>query len=387
VRLWLNPIAGISGDMFLGALLDLGAPVEQVRAAIAATGLTGWSLARQEVQRAGLRATRAVISVSDDVPERRAGELIELASRAPRDVRALAVDAINRLARVEARLHGTTVEDVHLHELGGIDTVVDVVGVAAALVALEVTGVSSTPVHLGFGTVSTAHGVLPVPAPATLELLAGLPVTGLDVAAETVTPTGAALLGALAPRFGPLPPMTIMGTGYGAGSRDLPGRPNVLPAVLGAPTLVAGEWSVETLCVVETTLDDVTGEVLAAAAEALRELGCLDVCLVPAVGKKGRPAQLVSALTRPADRDAAMALLARETGTLGVRWHEVTRLAAPRQITTVDVAGHRIDVKIGPHGAKPEHEQVVAAARTSDRPVTEVADAALRAWSELTPPE
>ena len=381
MKLWLNPVSGISGDMFLGALLDLGAPLEQVRAAIEQTGLRGWSLERREVLRAGLRAAQAVVTVTDPATERHARDLLELVERAPAGVRELAGDAIVRLARVEARLHGTTIEDVHLHELGGIDTVVDVVGVAAALAALEITAVSCAPVHLGFGTVASAHGQLPVPAPATLELLAGCPVVGLDVAAETVTPTGAALLTALSPQFGPLPALSLVGTGYGAGSRDRPDRPNVLPAVLGSPAPNAAAWVTETLCVVETTVDDVTGEVLAAAAEALRELGCLDVSLAPVIGKKGRPAHVVSALTRPADRDAAIASLARETGTLGVRWHEVVRLAAPRETVTVPVAGQRIDVKAGPYGAKPEHDQVAALARALDRPVAEVAAAALTAWA------
>ena len=385
MRLWLNPTSGISGDMFLGALLDLGAPLEPVREAVAATGVTGWTLERQEVQRAGLRATRAVITVSDVVTERRARELFELVSRAPKGVRELAGDVILRLARVEARLHGTAVDDVHLHELGGIDTVVDVVGVAAALQVLEVSAVSSAAVHLGYGTVSTAHGELPVPAPATLELLAGCPVTGLAMAAETVTPTGAALLAGLAPEFGPLPPVTIAGTGYGAGSRDLPGRPNVLPAVLGFPATAPSGWIVETLSVVETTVDDVTGEVLAAAADRLREAGCLDVCIVPATGKKGRPAHIVSALTRAADRGTAIDVLARETGSLGVRWHEVVRHAAPREIATVELGGHRIELKVGPHGAKPEHEHVAATARALGRPVAQVAAEALAAWTGERP--
>jgi len=381
MRLWLNPVAGISGDMFLGALLDLGAPLPEVREAVARTGLRGWSLDRQEVRRGGLRATRAVVSVSDDAPERRATELLQLVSRAPRGVGELAGEAMLRLARVEARLHGTTVDAVHLHELGGVDTVVDLVGVAAALHALGVTAVRCATVRIGHGSVSCAHGELPVPTPATLELLAGFPVAGLPVEAETVTPTGAALLAALQPEFGELPAMSLAGTGYGAGSRELPGRPNVLPALLGTPPTTAAEWVTEPLCVVETTVDDVPGEILAAAADRLLEAGCLDVCITAAVGKKGRPAQVLSALARTADRDAAVALLARETGTLGVRWHDVVRLAAPRQVTTVDVHGHAVDVKVGPHGAKPEFEHVSAVARALDRPIADVAAEALRQWS------
>jgi uncharacterized protein (TIGR00299 family) protein len=382
VRLWLNPVSGISGDMLLGALLDLGAPLDRVRHAITRTGLRGWSLDTREVRRCGLCATQAVVTVTDTVSERRARELFDIVAQAPRGVRELAGDAILRLAQVEARLHGTSVDEVHLHELGGTDTVVDLVGVAAALQSLEITDVACAPVRLGHGTVRCAHGELPVPTPATLQLLAGFPVSGLDVDAETVTPTGAALLAALAPEFRALPPLSLVGTGYGAGSRELPHRPNVLPAVLGAPAEAENDnnWVTETLIVMETTLDDVSGEIVATAADQLRQAGALDVLITPAFGKKGRPAQVISALTRPQDRDAAIAILARETGTLGVRWHQVLRNAAPRTTTTVEVGGQRVDVKVGPHGAKPEYEHVRAAAHAVDRPAAEVAAAALAAW-------
>jgi uncharacterized protein (TIGR00299 family) protein len=382
MKLWLNPVSGISGDMLLGALLDLGAPLDWVNHAIASTGLTGWSLEQREVRRCGLRATHAVVTVTDTATERQASELFEIVRRAPREVREVAGEAILRLARVEAGLHGTTVDDVHLHELGGIDTVVDLVGVAAALHALGITSTSCATVRLGHGTVECAHGELPVPSPATLELLAGFPVAGVNVHAETVTPTGAALLAALAPEFGELPAMTLRGTGYGAGSRDLPGRPNVLPAVVGSPTRPVGDppWVTEALTVVETTVDDVSGEILADTADQLRRAGALDVWTTPALGKKGRPAHVISALVCPEDRDVAVATLTREIGTLGVRSHEVLRTAAPRTTTTVEVGGHRVDVKVGPYGAKPEYEHVRAAARDTGRSVAHVAATAVEAW-------
>ena len=218
----------------------LGAPIEAVRAAIASTGITGWSVNPTSVQRQGIRALHAVVDVDEIVTERHASELLEMAGRAvPHEAAELAVSAIRSLAAVESRTHGVPLESVHLHELGGVDTIVDTVGVAAALHALNIDEVWSGAVGLGIGQTHAAHGILPVPAPATLGLLRGATVVGIDSAKETVTPTGAGLLAAIGTRYGPVPEMTIHAVGYGAGTRDTPGRPNVLTAVLGAKRLCA----------------------------------------------------------------------------------------------------------------------------------------------------
>ena len=241
VILWLNPFSGISGDMLLGALLDLGAPLDAVRAAVASTGITGWELTAGPVQRAGLAACQARVRVQDDVPARRAAELLTLARAAvPAAAGRLAAAAITALAEAEGRIHGVPAAEVHLHELGGVDTIVDTVGVAAALDALRVSAVWSAPLTLGAGVIEMRHGQFPAPAPATVALLDGAAVTGTLAglggrAAETVTPTGAALLRAAGCRYGPVPAMRVAGSGYGAGTRDVPGRPNVLPALLGEP--------------------------------------------------------------------------------------------------------------------------------------------------------
>jgi uncharacterized protein (TIGR00299 family) protein len=375
---WLNPFSGISGDMLLGALLDLGAPLDGVRDAIAGTGLTGWGLGTREVRRGGMRALQAEITVNDDAPERRAGDLLDLISRAePEPVARVARAAVSMIAEVEARVHQVPVADVHLHEIGGLDTVVDTVGVAAALHLLGVTEVWSGPLALGVGVVRTRHGLLPVPAPATAELLRGMPVTSVDVSGETVTPTGAALLSAAGCQFGPLPAMTVRGTGYGAGSRDPSGRPNVLPATLGA--IAADTGGYEPMVCLETTVDDVTGEVLGYLTSVLLDAGAADVWTVPGVGKKNRPIQVVTVLSRPGQAEDLRRLLLAETGSLGVRRNQVDRYAAPRRTIEVRVAGQPVRIKCGPHRMKPEYDDLVAVAQATGLPLHTIAERALAA--------
>lgn len=362
---WLNPATGLSGDMILGALLDLGAPLDAVRAAVAATGLTGWALHAEQVTRGGLRATRAVVTVQDAATSRRAGELRELVAGST--VASLAVTA---LAEAEAGLHGVAVDDVHLHEIGGHDTVVDAVGVAAALELLGIVELHCGPLAMGSGTVRTRHGELPLPAPATAALLAraGAPVVPAPIAGETVTPTGIALLLAAGARFGPLPAMDVAGAGYGAGGRDTPGRPNVLQALLGRAS-----GAVESLLLIETNVDDVTGEVLAHVLAQVIDAGAADAWITPVVMKKSRPAHTVHVLVDAARAGACERVVLAETGSLGLRRSRVDRLALPRHITSVQVGGHEIRLKHGPWGVKPEHDDVAAAAAALGLPLREVA--------------
>ena len=384
--LWLNPTAGLSGDMLLGALLDLGAPLDAVRAAIASTGVQGWSVEPIRVQRQGIRALHAQVAVTDSASERSAAELIELVSGAqPEPVGAVARAAVLSLAEVEADIHGLSIDEVHLHELGGIDTVVDTVGVAAAAHALGLSSVWSTPLRLGHGQTMSAHGMLPVPAPATLALLAGVPIVGLPGGSETVTPTGAALLAALGCRYGEIPAMTLARTGYGAGTRDTPERPNVLTALLGLPTVTSSGR--EPLTVLETTVDDVTGEVLGQLIDRLLSAGAVDAWIASVTGKKNRPTQVITALCQPSDDAAVTAVLMGETGTLGVRRIDAQRDVLPRSEGRVIVAGHEVRVKVGPHRAKPEYDDLVEIARATGAPVRVIADRAQAAWlAESSPP-
>jgi pyridinium-3,5-bisthiocarboxylic acid mononucleotide nickel chelatase len=377
VILWLNPVSGISGDMLLGALLGLGAPLDAVRDAVRGTGIDGWALERTEVLRGGLAATRALVRTDEDgVTERRATELMEIVGRArPAPVAALAVAAVTALAETEGVLHGVPLDRVHLHELGGIDTVVDTVGVAAALHALGVTEVHCGPLALGAGTVRTRHGVLPVPAPATAALIARMhaPVVPAGVDGETVTPTGVALLLAAGARFGPLPAMTVDAVGYGAGAREVEARPNVLQALIGRAPASVVEGVVEDLVQIETNVDDVTGELLGHLVGRLLAEGAVDAWVGPIVMKKGRPAHTVHLLAAPEHAARCERVLLRETGSLGARRHPVRRTALPRHTRTVELDGQPIRVKYGPWGGKPEHDDVAAAADALGLPLREVA--------------
>jgi uncharacterized protein (TIGR00299 family) protein len=363
---WINPFTGLAGDMLLGALIDAGAPLSDIRAAIASTGLDGWELSAERVLDHGLSATRLHVSVLDQETERPAAVLI--------DVAAVAVAALTAIAEAEARLHGTTPDRVHLHELGGHDTLVDIVGTAAALHSLGVTDVACAPLPLGTGQVATAHGVMPAPAPATLALLAGAAVTGTDLPGETVTPTAAALLTAAGARYGPVPPMLPRATGYGAGTRTLADRPNVASVTLGP---AAGRQAAASVTVLETNLDDVTGETLAHTVDRLLAAGALDAWVTPAVMKKGRPAHVLHALVDPQVADHLQAVLLAETGSLGVRRFTAERTVLPRAFTVVHVGGCPIRVKHGPHGAKPEHDDVAAAAHALGLPLRTVAGRAM----------
>ncbi len=374
--LWLNPFSGISGDMLLGALIDVGAPIDGIRDAVAGTGLSGWELNTERVVRGGISATRVVVTVTDTATHRRAADLLELVGRAPAPVAQLAGRAVTAIAAVEARVHGERADRVTLHEIGGLDTVVDTVGVAAALHLLGVTELHCGSLALGSGSVDTRHGTLPAPAPATLALLAeaGAPVTGAGAVGETVTPTGAALLVAAGARFGTLPAMTLQGVGYGAGSRQFDDRPNVVQAVTGVR---AG--SDTPLVLIETNVDDVSGEVLGHLIGRALTAGAADAWASPIVMKKNRPAHTVHVLAPPDRAVELERLVLAETGSLGVRRSVVDRLALPRTTGTVQVEGYEIRVKHGPWGAKPEHDDVVAAATALDRPVRVVAQQALRA--------
>jgi uncharacterized protein (TIGR00299 family) protein len=373
VILWLNPFCGLSGDMWLGAILDLGASLEGIRRVVATTLASGWSLEAERVDRGGLVATRAVVSVEDSAKERTARELWERAKQArPGPVAMVASRAIAALARVEGELHGEDPDEVHLHELGGLDTLVDVVAVAAGLDLLHVTEVRSAPIALGSGTVETSHGVLPAPAPATLALLRGAHVVGAGDTGETVTPTGAALLGALGTVFAPFPPMVVEAAGYGAGSRTLPDRPNVLQAMLGEP-LGVPLGSTTTNVLLETNVDDATGEVLGHVMSAALDAGAADAWATPAVMKKGRPAHVVHILSEPSAASRLEALLLRETGSLGLRRSFVDKLMLPRETVTVDVDGHPVRVKRGPWGLKAEYDDAAAAARALGVPLRHVA--------------
>ena len=372
---WFHPFSGIAGDMALGACIDAGADVDEVRAMLDALGVPGWSLHVEPVLRGGLAATHVVVEVDDDAHGRTAKDIVDLVHAAdlPERVRARAVDTFLHLAEVEGRLHGQRPEDVHLHEVGGHDAIIDVVGTCAALEVLDVGTVLAGPVATGVGTTRSAHGTIPVPAPAVVELLRGAPIAPVDVPMELTTPTGAALLRALVTGWGPMPAMAITGAGYGAGTREIDQRVNAVQLVLGdALTTGTGTGTGQPLVELAVNVDDATGEQLAHAVARLIGAGAADAWITPIIMKKGRPGHVVTVLADQALAPAISTVLTTETGSLGVRSRPVDRWPATRTFDSVDVDGHPVRIKVTPARTKVEHDDAAEVAKRTGRPLREV---------------
>jgi uncharacterized protein (TIGR00299 family) protein len=385
---WFNCFSGIAGDMALGALLDAGADVAEVERWCRRLPVRGWTLRSEPVLRAGLAATRAVVAIeSDGHPHRRAADILQLIAGAGLPPRAAqrAIATFEVLAEVEGRLHGVPSSEVHFHEVGAVDSIVDIVGVCVALELLEVDEISASAVAHGTGTIRAAHGVLPNPPPAVVALLAraAIPSQGLDEPRELTTPTGAALLAALGGSFGPMPAMVPAATGFGAGGRDPDGRPNVVQVVVG--DVAAGSdagfgGQGQDAVVLEATVDDATGETLAYAVVRLLEEGAFDAWTVPVTMKKGRPGHVLTVLADPVHAPRLREILSAETGSFGVRAHPVQRWPLARRFAQVDVEGQTIRIKVSGGRAKAEHDDVARAARALRLPLREVAARAETAW-------
>ena len=387
---WFHCFSGVSGDMTLGALLDAGADHAAVAQIVDLLGIEGWSLNAERVERQGLMSTRAIVGAPEDHRHHRPYRLIRerlLAAPLPPRVRERACAVFEVLAVAEAALHGTDVDSVEFHEVGSLDAIVDIVGVCAALEVLGVDRVVCSPISVGMGEIRAAHGVLPNPAPAVAAIAArhGLTLVGRDEPTELATPTGVALMAALADSSGPMPTGTVVATGLGAGGRNPEHRPNVVQVMLldhNAPGVHGSVPSPESLVLLETNLDDVTGEVLAFVIDECMRLGALDAWVTPIVMKKGRPAHTLRVLCAA---DAAAALrntVMAQTGTLGIRVSVVERWAASRDVVEVDIDGHRVRVKRSEHRLKAEFDDAASAARALGRPLAEVQSEAARRASE-----
>lgn len=374
---WWHCFSGIAGDMALGSLVDAGADLDLVERELVALPVGGWSLEARPVIRGGLAATQVVVHVRDTPVVRTHAHIVGLITEArlPERARRRALAAFAALAEVEGRLHGRPASQVHFHEVGGTDAIVDIVGTCVALEVLGVDEVRSSAVAQGSGMVRSAHGLLPVPAPAVVELLAGAPTYGTDVPVELTTPTGAALLASTVQGWGPMPAMRVERVGRGAGSRELDGRPNLVQVVIGEAATDSAEPG-HPLTILETNLDDVTGEVLAHAVAALVDAGALDAWVTPIIGKKGRPAHQLSVAAEPSCADRLRELIVAETGTLGVRSHHLGRWTATREVSEVSVEGYPVRVKRSAAGVKAEHDDVARVADLLDRPLRQVARAA-----------
>ncbi len=377
---WFHCFAGIAGDMALGSLIDAGADLDEVLALLDRLPFRGWRLRAEPVLRAGVAATLAVVDVTDDVVVRTHAHIVGLVeeARLPRRVARRSLAAFAALADVEGRLHRRPPSQVHFHEVGSHDTIIDVVGTAAALEVLGVDEVTSSSVATGTGTVRTAHGFLPNPSPAVVRLLEGVPTWGRDVAVELTTPTGAAILAAVASGFGPLPPMRIGSTGFGAGSHEIDGLPNCTQVVVGES--LAAVMPGQPVVVLEANLDDATGETLSHALQALLDAGALDAWITPVIMKKGRPGHTVSALVDLALVPSVRQVLSSETGSLGVRATSQERWPATRSMDEVEVGGLAVRVKVSPGRVKVEQADAARVAARTGLPMREVVVRAEAAW-------
>jgi pyridinium-3,5-bisthiocarboxylic acid mononucleotide nickel chelatase len=385
----LEPVGGVAGDMFLAAALDLGVDRAALEAALRTLGVPGWRLEVAPRTESGIRGTHVDVVVDGPQPHARGlAEILALIAASglsPRG-RGRATALFERIGAAEAKVHGIPVAEVHFHEVGAVDSIVDVCGAAVALDLLGWPRVVSAPPELGRGMVKTEHGLLPVPPPAVLELLAGKPVRPGGPPGEAVTPTGAAILAELC-EVGPLPPFVPRRIGYGVGTRSWPDRPNVLRMTLADPVPTTGGpgGGGETLWVLEANLDDCPGQLVARAIEAALEAGALDAWALPCTMKKGRPGILLGALCDEPTRAAVTAALFVETTTLGVRRHAVERDVLDRRLVEVATPHGPVRVKVAllggrEVGAHPEYDDCLARARERGVPVREVMAAALTVY-------
>ena len=385
-QLWIDATFGASGDMLLGAFVGLGAPLDRVIDALGPLPVDGWTITESTVQRASLSATRVEVKAGDTHHHRTWTNIDTMLadSDLPATVVAGARNTFRALGEVEAAIHGVTIDEVHFHEVGAIDAIVDIVGAWVALDLLDVAAVTCGPIGLGHGTVSAAHGELPLPAPATASLLQGATVRSLDIAAETVTPTGAALLTTMGTTFGPIPAGVLAGLARGAGGRDPDRYPNVVTAHLVESVDhrleegPVGEIDISAVVVLQTNLDDVTGETVAHTIARCLEVGADDAWAHPIVMKKGRPGVELNVLASPDVAETLRQTVFAETATLGIRTLPATKHAQPRSFHSVTIEGHHVGIKVGPHGAKPEYDDLAVASQALNRPLSELAGLALR---------
>ncbi len=378
--LWLEPVGGCAGDMTLAALLDLGVPLDAITAGLDRLGLGGWSIEVGRDHKCGIWGTRVEVHVEAADRERTWVEIARLIRGAglPAQARDIALHVFEKIAIAEARIHGTTPDKVHFHEVGAIDSIVDIVGVALVLGELGLERIYSAPPPLGSGIVQSRHGAIPVPAPATLEILKGREVRFFGKG-ERTTPTGAAILAA-ATEPGPPPAFVPERIAYGIGHKDFEDAANVLRATLGQEATASAEL-VELAC----NLDDATPQVLARAIEAVLEAGALDAWVAPVTMKKGRPGHLLGVLAPGSHRARIVDTLLRETPTLGVRHHVVGRDVLERRFEQVETPFGPVAMKIGHRAtavinAAPEWDDCLRAAKAHGVPARVVREFALATW-------
>jgi hypothetical protein len=368
---YLDAFSGISGDMTVGALIDAGADSGQLVQALEELG-TGAKFEVEKTKRRGIAASKFRVIGGDAKGHRHLKHILEIIAKSGISARAKqnASAVFQRLGEAEAKVHEVSIEKVHFHEVGAVDSICDIVGACIGFDLLDIGAVYSSAVNVGSGTVKTEHGVLPVPAPATSELLAGKPIYARGPSLELTTPTGAAIATTLAVEFGALPPMRVIASGYGAGDYDFPEHANVLRVLIGE---TSGAEESTTVTVLEANIDDSSPQVLGYAMERLLETGALDVTLTSVLMKKNRAGTLIRVIARPEDRETLAQVIFEETSTLGLRIYSAERRVKSRSMINVETPHGRVRVKISEDGSfAPEYDDCRDLARKTGLPLKQI---------------
>jgi len=388
---YFDCFSGISGDMTLGALLDAGVSVDQLRAELHGLNLPGWELSSEKVWKNGMAATHAKVFAQDTTTHRSLSTILGIIdnSKLSPNVKERTSAIFKKLGEAEAAVHDVPLEKIHFHEVGAVDAIIDIVGACIGFSALAIESFACSPLNVGGGTAKMAHGILPVPAPATARLLLDKPTYSNGVQKELVTPTGAAIVATLCSHFGPQPPMSVSTIGYGAGIADLEGQPNVLRLMVGEAVEQRAAAESETIRVLEANLDDMNPQIYGYFLEKALAAGALDVFATPVQMKKNRPGVLVTVLCKPEDEPKFHDMLFAETTTLGVRTYTAERRVLARQWETVHTAFGEVRIKVARlnghiQQASPEFEDCRKLAGARNVPLQRVMDEAIRAWSVKT---
>jgi len=391
---YFDCFSGISGDMTLGVLVDLGLKPEFLKDELLKLNLDGYKINFNKVQKHGITGTKVDIELDNHDHHhehnhhgRHLSDIIKLISESQlnQDVKDMAEKIFTRLGEAEAKVHNVDIEKIHFHEVGAVDSILDIVGSAIGINALEIDKIYSSPLPLGQGFIKSSHGVMPVPAPATVELLRGIPAKRTEVSAELVTPTGAAIISTITDSFGPIPDMTIENIGYGAGTKDFTEQPNLLRVIIGTSKDV---YESDVINVVETNIDDMSPQVYDLLMDKLFSIGALDVFLTPILMKKNRPAIKLTVLVELTKLQEACACILSETTTMGVRIYEANRKKLAREMTEIETEYGKVNVKLGKIGDEvikiiPEYDNCKQLAEKNNVPIMKVHQAVLTAFSNI----
>jgi uncharacterized protein (TIGR00299 family) protein len=384
---YFDCFSGISGDMTLGALVDAGVPVEHLRAGLQGLDVPGWQISAEKVWKNGMSATHVSVKTEDALAHRSLTTILGIfdKSKLPGPVKERASMIFRKLGEAEASVHNVPLEKIHFHEVGAVDAIVDIVGACLGFAALGIEKFACSALNVGGGTAKMAHGILPVPAPATAKLLLGKPTYSNGVLKELVTPTGAAIVATLCDSFGPQPSMAVWTIGYGAGTTDLEGQPNVMRVMIG-DAVEKNEWGTEeSIRVLEVNVDDMNPQVYGYFMEKALAAGALDVFATAVQMKKNRPGMLITVLCQAAEEGKFQEMLFAETTTLGVRTTLAQRRILPREWVNLATRFGEVRMKVARvngvvRQASPEFEDCRKLAEEKKVPLQEVLDAALRAW-------